>query len=121
LYTVIESPRALLILSDDGLAQVAGRLKAMGEGSLVLVDDKVEIEAPAGARVLRFPFRERAFKLGKSSPASIALATLVALEGIVPREALLEAASSQANPKLVEYDQRAIEVGFELAQAGGAE
>jgi Pyruvate/2-oxoacid:ferredoxin oxidoreductase gamma subunit len=90
-------------------------MKSMGEGSLVLVDDKIEVETPAAARVVRFPFRERALKLGKSSPAVVGLATLVGLEGIVPREALLEAASNRASPKLAASDRRAVEAGFELA------
>ena len=119
LYTEIESPRAVLILSEDGLAQVAERMKSMGEGSLVLVDDKIELETPAAARVVRFPFRERALRLGKTSPAVVGLATLVGLEGIVPREALLEAASNRANPKLAASDRRAVEAGFELAAAAG--
>jgi 2-oxoglutarate ferredoxin oxidoreductase subunit beta len=114
-YTVIESPDALLLLSGDGLGQVAGRMKSMGEGSLLLADDQVEFERPAAARVMTFPFNERALRCGKASPSIVALATLVGLRGGLPQEALLEAASSHANPKFAANDRRAVEAGLELA------
>jgi pyruvate/2-oxoacid:ferredoxin oxidoreductase beta subunit/Pyruvate/2-oxoacid:ferredoxin oxidoreductase gamma subunit len=115
LHTVIEAPEALLLLSKDGLKQVAGQLRAMGEGSLLLVDEDVECNKPAGAEVKIFPFRERALRAGKASPAVVALATLVGLRGGVPKEALLEAAISQGNQKIAEADRKAVEAGFELA------
>jgi pyruvate/2-oxoacid:ferredoxin oxidoreductase beta subunit/Pyruvate/2-oxoacid:ferredoxin oxidoreductase gamma subunit len=117
LYTEIESPDALLLLSKDGLRQVAGRIENMGEGSLLLAEEDVEFEQPSGVEVKTFPFRAKALRAGKSSPSVVALATLVGIKGMVPRQALLESASSHGNPKIADSNRRAVEAGFELAES----
>ena len=115
LYTEIESPDVLLLLSEDGLGQVGGRFGSIAEGGRILADENVAFEHPAGVTVKTFPFRRRASRLGKASPSVVALATLVRLTAVVPPEALLDAALAHENPKIAEANRKAVEAGFDLA------
>jgi Pyruvate/2-oxoacid:ferredoxin oxidoreductase gamma subunit len=118
LYTGIESADAVVLLSEDGVAQVRGRLPAMRPGALALFDDSLEVEVPPGVERHAFPFRATAGRLGKASVTVLSLATLLTLRPVLPFPAFLEAAGSHADEKIAEAGRRAAEAGKTL---GGSE
>ena len=85
LFTGIEKPDALLIVSDDGARELERNrvFKAVQEYTLVLADDQVALPGLPGA-VLRFPFRRLA---GPKLAATAAVLAWLNITRSVPLEA----------------------------------
>jgi len=115
-YTAIDAPDMIVLLSEDGLGQVRGRLDAMPAGSLLLADEDLDLDPLPGVELRRFPFRARARKLGRASVTVLALATLLALRPAVPFEAFLKAAGAHGDPAIAEAGRRASREGFDLVR-----
>jgi Pyruvate/2-oxoacid:ferredoxin oxidoreductase gamma subunit len=93
LFTGIEKPDAVLVLSEDGAREVerSGVLHRCAEDSLVLCDTDVRLpELPC--TVQRFPFRKVA---GGKSAALAANALLLNMTGALPLDALWAALTSR--------------------------
>ena len=86
LYTGIDSPDAVIVVSHDGLAELAARgaFAALRPDSILLIDSTLEVP-PTPAAVHRAAFRERR---GGSQAAEAALAHYLEMAGIFPPEAL---------------------------------
>ena len=89
LYTGIDEPDAVLIVSADGLREVKGRrdLDRLAPRGLVIVDESLAGELPPG-RVLTAPLRRT---LPADAAALGAVGLLVARTGVLAREAVLAA------------------------------
>jgi pyruvate/2-oxoacid:ferredoxin oxidoreductase beta subunit/Pyruvate/2-oxoacid:ferredoxin oxidoreductase gamma subunit len=89
LYTGIDEPDAVLIVSADGLREVKGRgdLDRLVPGGLVIVDESLAGELPPG-RALAAPLRRT---LPADAAALGAVALLVARTGVLERDAVLAA------------------------------
>ncbi len=89
LYTGIDEPDAVLIVSADGLREIKGRrdLDRLRPGGLVIVDESLAGDLPP-ARALALPLRRA---LSADTAALGAVACLVARTGALARDALLAA------------------------------
>jgi Pyruvate/2-oxoacid:ferredoxin oxidoreductase gamma subunit len=92
-YTGIEAPDAVLIVSDDGARELErnGTLACCTEETLVLCDADVRLPELSGT-VQRFPFRKVA---GGKSAALAANALLLNMTGALPLDALWAAITSR--------------------------
>jgi pyruvate/2-oxoacid:ferredoxin oxidoreductase beta subunit/Pyruvate/2-oxoacid:ferredoxin oxidoreductase gamma subunit len=93
LYTGIETPDAVLVVSQDGVRELerSGVFERVGEETLVLVDEEVELPALA-AEPVRLPLRAEA---GAKQAALAAVAAWVERDGAIPAEALRAAVASR--------------------------
>jgi Pyruvate/2-oxoacid:ferredoxin oxidoreductase gamma subunit len=85
LFTGIEKPDALLIVSDDGARELGrnGVFEEVGETTLVLSDDPISLpDLPS--KVLRFPFRRLA---GPKLAATAAVLAWLSVTRMIPLEA----------------------------------
>lgn len=93
LYTGIEVPDAVLVVSQDGARELerSGVFGRVAAGTLVLADEEVELPAlPVGA--VRLPFRAEA---GAKQAALAAVVAWVERDGALPAEALRAAAAER--------------------------
>jgi pyruvate/2-oxoacid:ferredoxin oxidoreductase beta subunit/Pyruvate/2-oxoacid:ferredoxin oxidoreductase gamma subunit len=93
LYTGIEVPDAVLVVSQDGVRELArsGILDRVAAGTLVLADEGVELPA-LPVEPVRLPFRAEA---GAKQAALAAVAAWVERDGGLPAEALQAAAAKR--------------------------
>jgi Pyruvate/2-oxoacid:ferredoxin oxidoreductase gamma subunit len=115
LYTAIEEPDVILLLSQDGLDQVSGRLQSMAEGSLILADETFHIEVPRGVTLETYPFRREARKSGKASITVLSLGTFLARKSVVPLQAFLDAAAAHPDSRIAKANLDAARAGVSLA------
>jgi Pyruvate/2-oxoacid:ferredoxin oxidoreductase gamma subunit len=116
--TAIASPDVLILLSEDGLGQVAGRLAGMEPGGLVLADEGLEVKVPEGVAFRALPFRKRARALGKASVTVLALGAFLGVRPVLPEAAYLEAAGSHDDPAIAKASRRAAESGTAMGREG---
>ncbi len=112
LYTGIDEPDAVLIVSADGLREVKGRgdLDRLAPRGLVIVDESLAGELPPG-RALAAPLRRT---LRADAAALGAVALLVARTGVLARDAMLAAVDAIGGK-----DAGALRVAVEAAVPGG--
>ena len=93
LYTGIELPDAVLVVSQDGVAELAraGVFERVGEGTLVLADEELELTSLA-AEPVRLALRA---DVGGKQAALAAVAAWVERDGSIPAEALRAAVKSR--------------------------
>ena len=93
LYTGIELPDAVLVVSQDGVAELvrSGVFERVGEGTLVLADEELGLPALA-AEPVRLPLRT---DVGGKHAALAAVAAWAERDGSIPAEALRAAVDSQ--------------------------
>ena len=110
LYTGIEVPDAVLVVSQDGVRELerSGVFERVGEATLVLADEEVELPALA-VEPVPLPFRA---DVGGKQAALAAVAAWVEREGAIPAEALRAAVTSRLG-------WHAEEAGPALAQLSG--
>lgn len=97
LFTGIEKPDALLIVSEDGAHELeqSGVFEDADEKTLVLSDDQIALP-DLRCRVLRFPFRRLASPKLAATAAALAWLNIT---GVVPREAFWEALEARWGPQ----------------------
>ena len=112
LYTGIDEPDAVLIVSADGLREVKGRrdLDRLAPRGLVIVDESLAGELPPG-RALPAPLRRT---LPADAAALGAVGLLVARTGVLERDALLAAVDAIGGK-----DAGALRAAVETAVPGG--
>jgi Pyruvate/2-oxoacid:ferredoxin oxidoreductase gamma subunit len=115
LYTAIESPDVVVLLSEDGLGQVAGRLQTLPPDSLILADEALSVAAPPRVNVETYPFRAEAKKHGKASVTVLALGTFLTRQPVIPFAALRAAAESHPDEAIGRANRGAAEAGAALA------
>jgi pyruvate/2-oxoacid:ferredoxin oxidoreductase beta subunit/Pyruvate/2-oxoacid:ferredoxin oxidoreductase gamma subunit len=95
-YTGIEKPFALLVVSEDGVHELAraGHFERAASATLILADEGLELPVQPG-RLLRLPFRRE--KGGKGA-ALAAVGHLLEKTGILPKEALEDAIREKGLP-----------------------
>ena len=114
-YTGIDSPDFFVVLSEDGLARVRGRIENLAATSVLYSEETLELPATR-ARVHRLPFAELGRRVGRPSVAMAALAALLEDSRIFPAEAFSTAIESFQSPKIAESSRRAVRAGAELAR-----
>ncbi len=97
LFTGIEEPDALLVVSDDGCRELgrSGIFGRVGEASLVIADADVTLPA-LPCRIVRFSFRESA---GPKAAATAAVAVWAHMMGSVPLDAVWRALEARFGPE----------------------
>jgi len=112
-YTGIDSPDFFVVLSEDGLARVRGKLETLAATCVLYSEETLELPATR-ARVHRLPFAELGRRVGRPSVATAALAALLEDSRIFPAEAFATAIESFQSPKIAESSRRAVRAGAEL-------
>jgi pyruvate/2-oxoacid:ferredoxin oxidoreductase beta subunit/Pyruvate/2-oxoacid:ferredoxin oxidoreductase gamma subunit len=113
-YTGIETPDAVLAVSEDGWWELEanGTLAACREGTLLLVDSQIDATPPVG-RVVRLPLRREA---NPKRAALAALAVWAEENPFLPREAWDAALAAETAERRAEA-AAALEIGRRLARA----
>ncbi len=112
-YTGGEDPDVLVVLTEDGFRKVRARLAGLPAGTTVYaLPEFAELETPAHVEVLDPSHVTE--RIAKGDLALMALGAVVALTGVVPVEALRDAA---AEGPFGESNVDAVELGFRLAGA----
>jgi pyruvate/2-oxoacid:ferredoxin oxidoreductase beta subunit/Pyruvate/2-oxoacid:ferredoxin oxidoreductase gamma subunit len=108
LFTGIEAPDAVLVVSDDGARELerSGTLARCTEETLVLCDTDVRLPELPGT-VQRFPFRKVA---GAKSAALAAAALFAHMTGALPLDTLWAAIASRFGAQEVTKTQSLLEV-----------
>jgi len=120
LYTSIETPAVMVLLSKDGLGQVRNRLDTLRPPARILADVSLAVSAPEGVDCRFLPLAKAATKLGRASVTVLALGALLAMHPLIPFEAFLEAAASHPDAKIAEASRKAAEAGRALAATSGS-
>jgi 2-oxoglutarate/2-oxoacid ferredoxin oxidoreductase subunit beta len=108
-------PDVLVLLTADGLRKTAPLVRAMhADGVVVTVPEFAGVETPA--RVLVLDPAQAATRVAKTELALVMLAAAVASLGLLPLQALREAAGAGS---YAEANQAAIEVGATLRGVSG--
>jgi len=118
-YTGIETPDVVLLLSDDGLAQVAKAAYSWSPGTRVYADEALAERLDTGARVVALPLEETAKKVGRLSLGAVGLGVLLAAESLFPAEAFEAAARLLQKDKVAEINIAGLRAGMELIPAQG--
>jgi 2-oxoglutarate ferredoxin oxidoreductase subunit gamma len=117
-YPEIEHPDVLLVLSQEAANAYAARLRP---GGTLIADSGLVTGAPVPARARMFglPFTQLAQEqLGRVVFANIiALGALVAVTGVVSREAARSAVLARVPKGTEGANQKALEMGFEIGEA----
>jgi pyruvate/2-oxoacid:ferredoxin oxidoreductase beta subunit/Pyruvate/2-oxoacid:ferredoxin oxidoreductase gamma subunit len=110
-YTGIETPDAVLAVSEDGWRELEanGTLAACGERTFLLVDSQIDASPPAG-RVVRLPLRREA---NPKRAALAALAAWVEENPFLPKEAWDAALAGESAERRAEA-AAALEIGRRL-------
>ena len=115
----IDYPKAiavdvLLALTQAAADKYGQDLKSSG---ILIVDSSKVPSPPAGAnQVYRLPILETAKELGRAMVANIvSLGAIVALSGVVSREAIEQAILARVPKGTEALNRRALEAGFDLA------
>jgi 2-oxoglutarate ferredoxin oxidoreductase subunit beta len=115
-YTGIETPDAVLAVSEDGWKelQANGKLAACREETLLIVDSEIDATPTAG-RVVRLPLRQKANPKGA---ALAALAAWVEKNPFLPKEAWEAALAVEPAEHRAEAEA-ALEIGRGLSRVWG--
>lgn len=113
-FTAIDAPDYVLVLSDDGLKRCAARIAALPAGSTVIADAALTLPATA-ARVLRLPLAATARQVSRSGLATLALGALLREAGLFAPEVLEETIAGSQKPDVAEVNLRALKAGLDLA------
>src|SRR5665811_691365 len=112
-YTGIEVPDIVLILSGDGLAHVKKRLPAYPPQTRVYIDLALgEIDTPA--EVIRLPLVEAAKTVHRLAIGAVGLGAILAAEGLYPREAFETAARRLQKAKVADTNIAGFAAGSDL-------
>ena len=114
-YPLVTGIDSFVVLDQVGADRSKGVINA---DALVIADERLVPTPPAGGRVLALPLTDRAITIGSHRVANIvALATLVGLTEICPRDALEMAIKAESPKRFVDLNLKAMEEGFRLADA----
>ncbi len=116
-YPEVENPDILFAFNQPSASKYAPRLKP---GGTVIYDTTFVTDPPVvDGKVYKLPVTKLAReKLGREIVANIvALGAIASLTGVVPREELTKAVLGRVPKGTEEINQRALQVGFEAAEA----
>ena len=115
-YTGIETPDAVLAVSEDGWKelQANGTLAACREETLLLVDSQIDATPPAG-RVVRLPLRQKA---NPKRAALAALAAWIEMHPFLPWEAWEAVLAAEPAERRAE-SAATLEIGRRLSRDSG--
>ncbi len=112
-YTGIEAPEYLVILSEDGLKRVGGKIAKLPATSVIYAEQSLELPATA-AQVLRLPFADTVKRVGKLSVGTAALAALLEHSGLYPVQAYGKAIAKFQSPTIAAVNTEALTAGAAL-------
>jgi pyruvate/2-oxoacid:ferredoxin oxidoreductase beta subunit/Pyruvate/2-oxoacid:ferredoxin oxidoreductase gamma subunit len=120
-YTGVETPDVVLIISDDGLKHVKAKLASWPETTRVYIDQAVlpEQGLQTGARVIALPLAEAAKKVHRLAIGAVGLGAIIAQEELYPVEAFTAAAKKLQKAKVADTNIAGLLAGVELVAAGG--
>ena len=113
-YPEVIQADILLMLSQEAYNKYGGTVK---EGGLVIIDTS-NVQGITSTTAVRLPITEIAKEItGRAITANtVALGALVALTGLVSKDAISQAVLARAPKGTKEMNQAALEAGFEAAQ-----
>jgi pyruvate/2-oxoacid:ferredoxin oxidoreductase beta subunit/Pyruvate/2-oxoacid:ferredoxin oxidoreductase gamma subunit len=112
-YTGIDQPDYVVLISDDGLRRVRGRMAALPPSCVVYADDSLVLPLTP-ARVCRLALQTLRSEVGPLGVATAALGALLQDSGVYPVEAMALAARTFQSPKIAESAERALGLGAAL-------
>ena len=112
-HVPFDEPAYLLIVSEDGLNRVRGRLETLTDRCTIFADASLELP-DTGAVVRRVPFARTAKPISRLSVIPLALGTVLEETGIYPVEAFATAIETFQKAKIAEVNLRAVEAGRAL-------
>ena len=113
-FTAIDSPDYLLVLTGDGLQRFATRIAALPPTSTVIADETLELPTTR-ARVLSLPLGATARRVSRMGLAMIALGVLLREAALFSSAILTETIMASQKPDVAKANLRALEAGLELA------
>lgn len=114
-YTGIEEPDFVVLVSEDGLRRIRGRMATLPPSCVVYADDSLELP-PTPARVRRLALRSMRSRVGPTGVATAAMGAVLQDSGIYPVEAMARAVGNLRNPKIAESVAGALELGASLVR-----
>ncbi len=113
-YTGTETPDVVLLLSGDGLAQVAKAARRWPAGTRVYADSSLAGIIDTRAEVVALPLEETARAVGRLSLGAVGLGVLLAAEGLFPPESYEAAARLLQKAKVAETNIAGLRAGMRL-------
>lgn len=114
-YTGIEVPDIVLILSVDGLLHVRKQLPTYPPETRVYIDPALgEIDTPA--EVVRLPLTETAKTVHRLAIGAVGLGAILGIEGLYPQEAFEVAAQRLQKAKVADTNIAGFAAGFALVE-----
>lgn len=114
LYTGIDAPDHMIVISSEGLEKSQRSIERMRPDALLFIDSDLP-EPKTAARVVAVPFKKMAQSVDRYATATVALAAFLEATGIMPVAALERAISSSQRGPIAEVNLKACAAGKELA------
>jgi 2-oxoglutarate/2-oxoacid ferredoxin oxidoreductase subunit beta len=113
LYTGVETPDIILIISPEGLARVRRRLASLPTETRVYADQGLgEIETPA--ELIRLPLADTARSVHKLAIAAVGLGAVLGRERLYPPEAFVAASERLQKAKVAATNDEGLQAGLAL-------
>lgn len=116
-YTGIEDPDITIVLSQDGLAQVARKLKKCSAQARIYADETLAGSIETPGQVIPLPFGQTAKRVGKLTIAAVAFGAVLAVEDLFPVEVFEAAARAMQKAAVAEGNIAGLRAGLELGQS----
>ncbi len=118
-YTGIEAPEYVVLISEDGLNRIRGKLGKLPPSTIIYAEQSLELP-PTAAQVHRLPLVETAKQVGKLAIGTAALGALLEHTGLFPAEAMGKAITSFQSPTIAAVNSAALTAGGALTSPAGA-
>jgi Pyruvate/2-oxoacid:ferredoxin oxidoreductase gamma subunit len=115
-YTGIDTPDVVLLLSPDGLAQIAKKLPDYAPSTRICAEESLAAGLNTPAQVIPLPFRTAAKAVGKLAIGPVSFGALLAKEGFYPPEAFEAAARLLQKGAVAEGNIAGFRPGAELVR-----
>jgi Pyruvate/2-oxoacid:ferredoxin oxidoreductase gamma subunit len=112
-YTGIDSPDYVVLISEDGVRRIRGRMAKLPASCVVYVDDSLELP-PTPARVRPLALQSIRREVGPLGVATAALGAFLQETGAYPVEALARAMKTFQRPAIAETGVKALSLGAGL-------
>jgi Pyruvate/2-oxoacid:ferredoxin oxidoreductase gamma subunit len=116
-YTGVETPDIVLILSPEGLGRIRRQLATLAPETRVYADPGLgPVDTPA--TVIRLPLVEAAKSVHRLAIAAVGIGAILRREGLYPPEAFVAAADRLQKAKVAATNADGLRAGLALEEAG---
>ena len=115
-YPEVTLPNLLVILSQEAYTTFGSTIAP--EGTLIVDQDLVDVgEVPTGVHLYTVPATQLAEGLGNRIVANVVmLGAVVAITGVVSKDAMLESVRASVPARFLELNERAFEIGYDYGR-----